>query len=445
MLALVTKYSQIGLDEHICLGLLNAPQGAEPDFEKLLGSGPARLVVRQDTSIRLAHPFVALEVLHELMGGNEWRTGLKDLCVIFIREIKQLAPGEDEPTRALIEDLFITRDEFASEVAARNFAPLIIDAGGVPANHAGQQEIFAELTRTFPHNSHYWNHRARHLIYLIKHDYQDAINFLDIAIEISARNGDNEMVHHQTKGLAYRFWVNNQCEQRLGAVPPPTSVELFAEIRQPVEDAFDCFRIAHDKKPPSRYPFVTRIQLTIEVAEALVRACGPSATIHDVIQSEGTLGSWLQRNYVIAVDDLEMLKAMRADSEPSKYETTCDSDLTKLYGDYDKMVQIWETFLPTAVDPTLARRSLASAYFARGGREWDNVPQEDLKQIVSMMELNVIAHPGNERDLKTWFQTARRLSSFSYYSAINKLNDWTRSASSAEAHYYLYIINFLMW
>jgi tetratricopeptide (TPR) repeat protein len=399
ILALVTRYSQTGLEEQVCISLLDPGPAGKTSLEKLLGPGPARLIVLQGRSIRLAHPVIALQVLNELMGGRDWLVGLKDLCIRFIKSVKQVLPLQGEDSRALFEDLFIERDVFASEIADRNFAPLIIDAGrATPQDHFGQQEMFAALTDAYPTISHYWNHRARHLIYLIKDNYEDAIKFLDRAIELGAREG-NDMVHYQTKGLTYRFWVNDICSR---VSQPP---DLFTAIRPLVEEAFECFRIAHEKKPNSRYPFVTRIQLTIEVAEALVKAGGKS-TIHDVIGSGGPLGSWLQRNYVIAVEDLEMLKDMRADKDPSQHETNCESDLRKLSGDFDDMVRIWETMLPKAPDQVAARRGLVAAYFVRGGRDWDSISDEELKRTAEMMDRNLMEDPSNEKDIRVWFQAA---------------------------------------
>src|SRR5258708_5402653 len=109
------------------------------------------------------------------------------------------------------------------------------------------------------------------------------------------------------------------------------------------------------------------------------------------------------------------------------------------------MVLIWETLLQGTRDEVFVRRNLAAAYLNRNSRQWEGMNQSELARIAEMMEKNLASDPTNARDIRTWFQAHRRLPSFSPHSALDRLTKWAKVHESVEAHYYLYILHFLMW
>jgi hypothetical protein len=61
------------------------------------------------------------------------------------------------------------------------------------------------------------------------------------------------------------------------------------------------------------------------------------------------------------------------------------------------------------------------------------------------MEQNLHEDPANDRDVRVWFQTYKRLPDFSYLQALDRLEAWAARSDSLEAHYYCYILHFLLW
>jgi len=136
---------------------------------------------------------------------------------------------------------------------------------------------------------------------------------------------------------------------------------------------------------------------------------------------------------------------MRAESKPSFYEINCISSLKSLYGDYDALISAWEALLDESAGQEPLRRAIASAHFAKHERRWSLLSQSELRRIVGLMEANLRDNPGEERDLRMWFEAYRRLPEFTYLEAIDRLEAWVSRAEALDAHYYLYILHFLLW
>jgi hypothetical protein len=71
--------------------------------------------------------------------------------------------------------------------------------------------------------------------------------------------------------------------------------------------------------------------------------------------------------------------------------------------------------------------------------------QNELIRISELMEQNLHEDPANDRDVRVWFQTYKRLPDFSYLQAIDRLEAWFARSDSLEAHYYCYVLHFLLW
>ena len=448
-LALITRYTQntshnqAGISESLVAKLLDKSFDVDSSIAVLLGEGAERLVVRHAGILRITHPVLAEQTLKVLIGGDHWKAALKDLGLEFLRELHRCLGANATGSQVLLENLFIRRYDLQSGRGDfnRHFAPLIVACGPPDGSTDGQQEVLAELTKLYPKHGHYWNHRARHLIYGMHQHYEEAIKYIDKAIALDER----EMVHYHTKGLIFRFWINDEVEGMFKHGGQPSPEELLSTIRERARDAFDCFETAQARYPNGTYPLVTRVQLTIEIAEQLARSANGDLTIHGLLRDQGPVGEWLEEHLILAEDSLDMLKRLRADTEPSRFESDCESGIERIYGNFDDMVRIWETLLGGTTEELFVRRNLAAAYLSRNGRQWEGMGQSELTRITEMMEKNLASDPTNARDIRTWFQAHRRLPSFSQHGALDRLTKWAKVHESVEAHFYLYVMHFLIW
>jgi tetratricopeptide (TPR) repeat protein len=451
-LALVTNYSQAGMDEQCVLGILDLDQQLGGSLTEMFGQGPAHLVVRQDDTLRVIHPTVARQILRNLIGGNDWEAGLKDASIELIQGMRKLLGQDPASTKSYMESLFIRRYELGEtdpgQSSTRTFSPLILDIGrnGSPE---GEQEVFEALTGAYDRHSHYWHHRARHIIYRLHRDYETALQCAERAIELDPY----EMVHYHNKGQVLRYWARDIMDGMLSGGQTPSPLDLLSAVQNKVEAACEAFTVAHTRTPDSRYPHISRMQLVIEVAERLIRSArkqdspSPAAeiTLQDLIRAGGGVAAWLEANVIVAEEDLEAVRHIRADNDANYIERKTESDLSQLYGNFDNMISVWESLLGSAANSALARRNLANAYYGRTNRQWDLMGDVDLQRIQQLMDENLSSDPANGRDIRVWFQTARRLPSFSFNTALDRLSKWIKGHETADGHYYLYILHYLMW
>ena len=110
-LGIVTNYSQSGIDEACILRILQSRIEPSSDLNSVWGEGPARLVVRQDGTLKVIHPTVARQILRALIGGHDWQAGLKDACIELIQTMRRLLGGDPATTKSYMESLFVRRYE----------------------------------------------------------------------------------------------------------------------------------------------------------------------------------------------------------------------------------------------------------------------------------------------------------------------------------------------
>lgn len=438
-LALVTRYSQIGIDERLVLSLLGLHPDTRLDLDEAIGQGPARLILRHGRQRKLLHPLIAEEVLRKLLGGHEgdgWKDGLKDLSTDLINDVVRVMGGDSIETNRLFVQLFILRDlwyETRSKGRPR-FAELI---GAIPSM-AGQHQVLQLLTEACPQEAHYWNHLGRHHFYEMRQDFSQAEAYLMKAVDLSP----DDSYHHHSLGMVRRFWVEHRLSELFQRTEAPSAEHVLEEVQDLVDRAAASFAKARELNPEDEHGYITQIQMILHVAERLVRASGKGG-LNAASKSAGHFSEWLRTSLVTAEDLLSRVQHMRGQGNPSNYELTCASKLSGLYGDFDRVIHTWEAMLQKTGGPSDVRRALASAYYARCKRVWSALSDDELRRIIGFMESNLREDPTNDRDVRMWFQAYRRVPEFSYLEALDRLEAWATRSDSLDAHFYLYILHYL--
>ena len=437
-LALASRYSQIGLDQSLLCGVLNlSPDSTLPD---VVGADAERLVIRKGRQCKLLHPLVAEEVLRVLLGNTKddgWKDGLKDLAMDFIHDVVRVLGNDAVEANRVFVQLFIMRDVwYERETKGRpRFARLITDLPTVAAQH----QVLKLLTDVCPEEAHYWNHLGRHYYYEMKQDFEQAECYLQKAVELSPEDS----YHHHSLGMVRRFWIENKLQELTRAPESATPLSMLREVEDLAKKAAASFERARELKPDDDHGYITHIQLILHIAERLVRAAGDEGLV-STAKSRGIVSEWLEVNLVVAEDLLARLKHLRGQAEPSRYEVGCTSAMTNVYGDFDQAIAMWEAVLEKAkTNQSEVRRALATAYHARSGRVWRDMPEGEIRRVVSLMERNLREDPTNQRDVRNWFQAYRRLREFSYLEALDRLESWAQRANAVDAYYYLYVLHYL--
>lgn len=435
-LALVTKYSQTGISSGLIKHFLGLDPASKIEIRAAFGDVIDRLIVRQAQSLRLLHPVIAQEVLRQTSGGNNWKYGLRDLCLEFISETADCLGPTAEETLQLFFVLFIRRDHWTqSSGYRRNFSEIIQD---IPTS-AGQHQVLLTLTETCPQEPHFWNHLGRHHIYELRQDYREAEQYLKKATELNP----DEHAHHHSLGMVRRFWIRSIITEMLKHNPPHTAEDLFEAVHELFDSAAEEFKIARELSPEENYGYITHIQLILEILERLIQL-DTGQDLPALLEKTNKIGIWARKSIVVAEDLLRQVQQLRANESPSRYELHCTTTLASLYGHFDAVISSLETLSKSVQDPDI-RRALATAYFSRSGRIWAKLPDSELRATKDLMENNLRMNPTNERDIRSWFQAFRRLPEFSYIDAIDRLEGWAEEADQVDSYYYLYILHFLRW
>ena len=438
-LAMVTRYTQVGVHESLFKLFLGLQRETKSSIEEAIGTGPNRLLVQQGSYVKLLHPLIAEEVLRQLLGGSAgdgWKDGLKVIAIDFIHEVNRLLGNKADETLRLFEKLFARRDDWFAVQGRRHFSEFIED---IPTKE-GQHEILELLTEICPDEAHFWNHLGRHEIYRMKQDYASAETYLEKAVELSP----NDRLHHHSLGMVRRFWLDNRLSQLFKEQQDPTLRDVLELINELFSKAAACFQRTRELAPEDDHGYITHIQLILETTEYLYKAVGVKHLGADAIQN-GELGTWLRKNIVKAEQLLFEVQKIRADGKPSRFELDCIRDLTTLYGTFGDLIKTWEAALNSGKGNSDLRRALATTYYTRKGRVWSSMPESELRRIVVLMEDNFRDDPTQEQDIRMWFQAYRRLPEFTYLQALDRLQAWASRAESVDAYYYLYILSYLLW
>jgi hypothetical protein len=435
--ALVTRFTQIGTSLGFTKTLLGLEADSEIELPEALGDSGAKFVIVRGQFVRLMHPILAEEVLRQELGGqDQWLHGLTDLSLDLINQTVGHLGADAVECLDLFGALFIKRDFWTPGIRVRrNFSELLLK---IPST-AGQHQILKTLTDVCPSEPHFWNHLGRHHIYEMKQDFPAAEVYLQKAVQLDP----TDKIHHHALGMVRRFWIRSQITDALIKGTSRTAEELLSSVAPLFDGAADEFAAVRRLAPEDDHGYITHIQLIVEVLEGLVRLSDEKG-LPGLIERRNVVGQWVRRVIVVAEDLLAQVHHLRQQRVPSKYELRCENALATLYGHFEALVSSLEQ-LAGSVEDSDVRRALASAYYSRSGRVWKKMSELELRRTRVMMEDNLRSDPTNERDIRAWFQSFRRLADFSYIDAIDRLEGWANTSSSVDAFYYLYILHFLRW
>ncbi len=447
-LALITRFSKTGMHEVLLRRLLGATDTFEMKLEELMGEAPCRMLVQDGYRLKLMHPRIAEEVLRKRptqaeddeAGGAEdlWIDDLPDLAADFIRDVVRVGGNESDEVLGLFTQLFIHREmQVLEETESRNLFAEIIEVLDEKDPLLGQK-VLEELRDGCRGEAHFWNHLGRHLIYRVERDYEDAERCLVQATILSPK----DHVHHHTLGMVRRFWV----ERMIRGLKDPTAEDILYRIDDKYGDAIEALANGRKLNRQDDYSYITQIQLILKVALEMKKAAG-AEHLGALQESSHEVAAWIEENIPEAERLLEAAKRTYGHLELQKadYVTRCTADLKNLYGKLDQVITVWELSLRRGASSPQARRSLALAYLARRGRNWTLLSEGECERIVFLMEENL--HRGNPRptDYWLWFQAYRQTRRFNYHDALRRLYLWKERSEVGQPHYYIYILNFLLW
>ncbi|HWB61628.1 MAG TPA: hypothetical protein VG733_19250 [Chthoniobacteraceae bacterium] len=239
--------------------------------------------------------------------------------------------------------------------------------------------------------------------------------------------------------------MRDSLDQALHAGSRINAQDLLERTRIHFDRAASAFDAARKLAPEDRYPYIGHIQMVISMATALKRAMGIES-ISDVNPEQAKVADWLAENIANAETLLNEARRLYGTlSHNRDLLKECEAGLSRLYGDMDAVIRIWEISESRGQVSPRRRRALAQAYLARGDRQWRQLSQPELRRIARLMDDNLRGASREEEDYRLWFEASMLLPDFDYDRAISNLSAWSQRWTSWRSHYYLYILYFLRW
>ena len=381
-LALVTRYTQqAGIPVDLVRRWLDKPAPSGGDYgdaelRQVLGDDLRHLVVSAPGGLRLLHPLVGEKVLTGVPGTE--RQSLAQVAVDFIKQVTEFLGPKNYSCRILLAALFVRRSDWDENQRKENFAELI---QAMPNSEAGEW-VFEELTTRCPDEPHFWNHRGRYHIYRVKGDFQQAEEFLQKAVE---KSHNRDPLHLHTLGMVRRFWIENELKEiaREGSESSPE--EVLAKIDPLFAKAMEAFASARTDTA-NDYSWVTPVQLIVTVVEQMVRIT-KSANLPELLKMAGPATQWVARQLEQAEALLDGLRSNYAEARgSSRYYGSLTTRIGLLYGDLEYLIEQWREVMASSEESTEVGLALARALYARSGRNFSEVSDEDLREIVAMTE-----------------------------------------------------------
>lgn len=447
--SLVSVFTQSGVPEHILATLNEQKYTPGTMVGRVFGQDVDRLFVTYGPDgsllVKASHPLLAHQTLEVILGtdkysdAEKWHEKLSNLSIRMIKEFTENESLGGPELKDLLMQMFIQREHLSADSGRRNlFSPLLTEICDEPY----QAEILRQLTAVLPNEPHFWNHFGRHCMYSESKRFNDAIDYLNKAIDLAP---DDEL-HLHTLGMIYAHRVRETLQQFIKG--SHNHVSAWTEISNDYRSARDCFSSARAlSNGASQYPFVSDIQLVTRTVSSLRSISGAVSFYHFLI--EETSISLDVRNELSSANDLlsEVKRLTDEKAEHPEYVESVDFYLKKIEKSSDELSHyLFEKIAEPSGNTIQNRRFLLSVcqlQKKRGSTSFGS--PERFATLLSIAEKNIDAASPSDQDFRHWFSLYRESQSFSMIEAIDKVTRWNKTIGSIDSSYYLYLLYFSQW
>ena len=398
------------------------------------------LLVADTNKVRPAHYLISEEILQQglVKGGvdrRNWKNGLADLAVEFIKTLSQLPHGESGTLSETLRSVLINRDPRSSEESTvagwrGDFSQFLED---IPSPD-GQRRVLKELTDAFPEEPHFWAHLGRFYSFADE-DHENARQAYQKAINLSP---DDSLLRHMA-GMGWRA----ELRRRLGNIDRSTLKEEESNLFELLREAASEFNAARRLNRRNEYNYISHIQMIHLFVGNVSRAAGYAA--HETVRFLTSQGN---EKYIELVDearnllsDLELVKGTEA---PSQYQLRVQADLNNIYGKHSEALQSLDNVLrrPESFKPPVRRAIVRTLVDSRQGN-WSELNSRQLARVVELTKANIDEEPASDYNLRLWLRSVRTEGALSIDRVAEQLAYKRLQNPSLDTVYYLYILKFL--
>lgn len=329
----------------------------------------------------------------------------------------------------LLKRLFVLRDnqELLGKEFVNKFSQLIED---IPSE-AGRLQILLHLVNLFPQEAHFWGHLAR-FYSTVQKQPADAIQAVNKAIELSP----NDPLLYHMKGMCRRSQIYSIIDQWKNRMDCP--VDKVEELKKLVHETSSQFGIVRKLDSTNVHGYISHIQCLIRVIDFGFSISGKDSRAEFLVSPSAR---WYQEIFDLAEDLLENADRIREGEKRGPYIEDCEMKLAELYGDYSRVLEGWNNLLirQDIYRPPI-RRQVVRTYVAKHSNGWDDLEPREIERIIQLLEENILEEPASSKNIRLWFQAARRSSIQNIDSAIERRTYWRANTDQLDAVYFLYIL-----
>lgn len=418
--SLAHYYGQTEIPEYALAALVGLPPERASSFSRVLTPEMRQLMWRSPNGgWRTTHPLVARHVLVHLGGGERWNQMLstwgRELGEFCLDRVPQ-----NRDLKKIVEAIFIEREGLqGSEAGPRTtFAKILED---IPAP-TGAAKLIGQISSLAEDDPHFAAHAARYYAFKLR-DFATAARFAEQARELDP---EDHVLQHVV-GMVHRARVSDAIGQRL----------TLDEIVPWVGAAASAFDASRRCAPNSKqHPFISEIQMRIAVVDYGVRRYGSIAAY--LAASPHPL---VVESISVAEDLLARVRYLGDARNPSGYEERARGELTALYGDYERALQLFESLLgKRGVDPLPVRRQIVWTQLARARRDWRSLNGKASDRVLSLLEQNMQEGGYSPADVRQWWRAIRYSGKRVPQDRVHEvLTYWRESELGSEALYASYV------
>lgn len=437
-LALISRYSQERLPIFAFYELISIElSDMRIDIERLIGAGPARLVLFDGRTIGIKHPLLADEIVRYHLAakmdgdGEYWRALLPDFVIEFIKTISRSRAAKNSCVREILYDIFLERHTTINSTRSQ-FSELLHRFDSA----AGERRVLETLCECFPDDAAFFSHLARHINLRKSGSFTEALQAAEQAIALDDRVDD----HYHVLGMIYRFEIEKELGRQ--AERKADAAQALRAIRDLFVRAMSSFDRARDLRSDNKYPFITPIQLIVTSIERLWRLSGEAEFVR-FLGLDSEVSAWCRDQLDLAYFFLEEIHLLEANGQPDDLTVRCETDIETLLGHYENVIAGLRSLLNRSdVSQSTVRRLLANAYVRRC---YSTVIPDTTaaRRSASLCLENLALNPTNIGDLRMWIRSSRVLRDFSLSEAIDRFTQASLLSDHAELAYYLAILHFI--
>ena len=307
--------------------------------------------------------------------------------------------------------------------------------------------VFKELVEVYPDEPHFRARLSRYYSHIEK-NYEKGIGEARKAVNMAEQQGEHDSLLYHIYGMSIRKFVEQKLYEEAKGCKRFNESKLLEEKLIEIKnylslasEQFEKVRSTNNKIAG----YVSDIEMCIAVVDFGKELYNKSTEAFVAQYKE----SWMMTYYDRALTLLEGFRTIQVEEDTEFYkvrlQTRCVDSLQDMIYGIEATIDMWKSYLDKAeeMQKPVVRRFIARAK-EKECLQNNNINKEEIKEILNLMEQNIIQEPNNGANIRIWFNALRKLddenADILLDDALQKLATWKQIGDNLEAYYYYFVL-----